>query len=428
MTQEPPQGASGSDTPPGDVPRDVRADTPGGGPPGAGIARAGQRSSGARQRRRGLYGPPARLTRTSPLTGRLVWHIGDWGRASEHIGARWEQVAGPLAREQLGPGDHLIVLAGTPALMAEVLGSGLPHADALRTWREDDHLALEPLDFKWSLETASARQVSSETLERLLAAELHLLDAALREARQALGLAASAALEPGDGRFVAPVHPANQAALADDPELPTLLLPVDPRAFFEPLPGWAAARTLARLESSDLDRLSGIEAIERYYRLGAGVEGALSRLRTGLFDGEPAKVDAPVLIGELRQAGKARTLNALLLYIQNELANRKALEERLALLPRTAYPFGRLRSDLQKLGVPRTVLDSRGALGRAYAEVTREMASAIRTAGQELVASGLSAEDALDRLGSTNTPQPWAAIGAAHARVVGTRLLPAQTS
>jgi hypothetical protein len=380
--------------------------------------------SGARQRRRGLYGPPARLTRTSPLTGRLVWHIGDWGRASEHIGARWEHVAGPLAREHLGPEDYLIVLAGTPALMAEVLGSGLPHADALRTWREDSHLALEPLDFKWSLETASARQVSTETLERLLAAELPSLGSALIGAREALGLEPSAEVEPQDGRFVAPVHPANHAALVAEPELPTLLLPVEPRAFFEPLPGWAAARSLARLESSDLDRLSGIEAIERYYRLGAGVEGALSRLRTGLFETELQKIDAPAVIGELRQAGKARTLNSLLLYIQNELANRKALEERLALLPRSAYPFGRLRSDLQKMGVPRTVVDSRGALGRAYAEVTREMASAIRAAGQELVASGMSAEEALEQLGSASQPQPWAAIGAAQARIVGARLIP----
>src|ERR1700736_5995591 len=202
--------------------------------------------SGARQRRRGLYGPPARLTRTSPLTGRLVWHIGDWGRASEHIGARWEQVAGPLAREQLGPADHLIVLAGTPALMADVLGSGLPHADALRTWPENGHLAIEPLDFKWSLETASARQVSTETLERLLGAELKSLDAALAAAREAVGLDSSAELEPRDGRFVAPVHPANHAALVAEPELPTLLLPVEPRAFFEPLPGWASAHTLAR--------------------------------------------------------------------------------------------------------------------------------------------------------------------------------------
>jgi hypothetical protein len=382
--------------------------------------------TGARQRRRGLYGPPARLTRTSPLTGRLVWHIGDWGRASEHIGARWEEVAGPLAREHLGPRDYLIVLAGTPALMAEVLGSGLPHADALRTWRENEHLALEPLDFKWSLETASARQVSTETLERLLTAELGALDSAMAGAREALGLEPSAALEPRDGRFVAPVHPANHAALAAEPGLPTLLLPVEPRAFFDPLPGWAAARTLARLESSDLDRLSGIEAIERYYRLGAGVEGALSRLSSSLFDTEPRKIDAPALIGELRQDGRARNLNALLLYVQNELARRKALEERLALLPRSAYPFGRLRSDLQKLGVPRTVVDSRGALGRAYAEVTREIASAVRLAGQELVASGMTAEEALDQLGSPNSPHPWAAIGAAQARIVGSRLIPEQ--
>src|SRR5437762_12427729 len=139
------------------------------------------RRTGARQRRRGLYGPPPRLTRTSPLTGRLVWHIGDWGRASEHIGAQWEHVAGALARERLGPDDYLVVLAATPSLMAEVLGSGLPHADALRTSREDGHLALEPLDFKWSLETASARQVSSETLSRLLEAELESLNAALAQ-------------------------------------------------------------------------------------------------------------------------------------------------------------------------------------------------------------------------------------------------------
>src|SRR6266851_1988285 len=301
-----------------------------------------QPRTGARQRRRGLYGPPPRLTRTSPLTGRLVWHIGDWGRASEHIGARWEHVAGALARERLGPHDYLVVLAATPALMAEVLASGLPHADALRTWREDGQLVLEPLDFKWSLETASGRQVSSETLQRLLAAELGTLETALTEARQTLGLEPTSAAEPRDGRFVAPVHPANHAALLAEPELPTLLLPVEPHAFFGPLPGWDAARALARLESADLDRLSSIEAVERYYRLGAGVEGALSRLETGVFETEPRKVDAARLIAELRRSGKARSLNELLLYLQRELELRKTLDERLALLPRSAYPFGRL--------------------------------------------------------------------------------------
>ena len=377
--------------------------------------------TGARQRRRGLYGPPPRLTRTSPLTGRLVWHIGDWGRASEHIGARWEEVAGVLARERLGPKDHLIVLAATPRLMAEVFASGLPHADALRVWRDNHHLALvEPLDFKWSLETASARQVSSDTLERLLSADLATLDSALAVARAALGVDATSEVEARNGRFVAPVHPANHAALLAEPELPTLLLPVEPHAFFEPLPGWAAARALARLESIDLSRLTRIEAIERYYRLGAGVEGALGRLHSGLFDTEPIRVDAAALIGDLHQAGKAHTLNTLLLYLERELEERKALEERLAQLPRGAYPFGRLRSELHTLGVPRSVIDSRGALGRAYAEVTREMLAAIRSAGQALVASGMSATQALDQLAS-ESPR-WAAVGAAQARRVAARL------
>src|SRR5258708_642198 len=380
-----------------------------------------QPRTGARQRRRGLYGPPPRLTRTSPLTGRLVWHIGDWGRASEHIGARWEHVAGALARERLGPDDYLVVLAATPALMAEVLASGLPHADALRTWRADGHLALEPLDFKWSLETASGRQVSTETLQRLLAAELPALEVALTDARQALGLEPTSAPEPHDGRFVAPVHPANHAALLAEPELPTLLLPVDPYSFFDPLPGWSAARALARLESSDLARLSGIEAIERYYRLGAGVEGALTRLNTSLFESEPGKIDAVALIGDLRQTGQARTLNALLLHLQHELAKRKTLEERLLLLPRSAYAFGRLRGDLQKLGLPRAVLDSRGALGRAYAEVTRAMASEIRAEGQQLVADGVSTEAALEQLAAQGPRR--ATIGAAHTRAVAARLM-----
>ncbi len=376
--------------------------------------------TGTRQRRRGLYGPPPRLTRTSPLTGRLVWHIGDWGRASEHIGARWEVVAREVARERLDPGERLIVLATTPNVMSEVLASGLPHADALRAFREDSRLALEPLDFKWSLETASERQVSSETLARVLAAELGALVTALMAVREALGLDSNSELAPLDGRFVAPVHPANHAALLAEPDLPTLLLPVDPHPFFEPLPGWTAARVLARIEGSNLDRLSSIEAIERYYRLGAGVEGALSRLESGIFETEPAHIDAEALIELHRRSGKARTLNELLLHLQHELEHRKALEERLAQLPRTAYPFGRLRADLQKLGVARSVLDSRGTLGRAYSEVQREMFTAIRAAGRELVASGKSPVQAVDQL-AAESPR-WAAIGASQARVVAAEL------
>ncbi len=352
--------------------------------------------------------------------GRLLWHIGDWGRASEHIGQRWEEVAGPLARKEIGDSNYLVVLAATPTLMADVLGSGLPHADALRSWPEDGHLALEPLDFKWSLETASARQVSQETLTRLLEAELASLALALTHAREQLGLAPEAELEPHDGRFVAPEHPANRAALRAEPNLPSLLLPVEPKPFFEPLPGWPAARVLARWEGADLDRLRSIEPVERYYRLGAGATGALVRLHTGLFETEPTAIDAAALLEQLRKEGHAQTLNVLLLYLEQRLAERKVLDEKLLQLPRAAYPFGRLRSDLARAGVARSVLESRGALGRAYAEVTREVLSAIRSAGRELVESGVVPEAALEQLQAA--PQRWTGLGSERAREVAGRL------
>jgi hypothetical protein len=352
--------------------------------------------------------------------GRLLWHIGDWGRASEHIGARWEAVAGARARETLGRDDHLVVLAETPALLVDVLASGLPHADALRAWRQDGHLALEPLDFKWSLETASTRQVSEDTLKRLLATELPSLATALASARERVGLAAEAELQPCDGRFVAPEHPANRAALRAEPGLPSLLLSVEPRPFFEPLPGWPAANVLARWEGTDLSRLRSIEAVERVYRLGAGVTGALTRLHTSLFATEAPPVDIPGLLDRLRGSGRAPTLNALLLHLEQQLRERKVLEERLAQLPRLAYPFGRLRSDLTKAGVPRAVLESRGALGRAYGEVTRELMSAIRAAGQQLVDAGRPPEAALEELAIA--PQRWASLASTHARSLAPRL------
>jgi hypothetical protein len=350
----------------------------------------------------------------------LLWHIGDWGRASEHIGARWEEVAGPLARDEIGAGNHLIVLAATPTLMSDVLGSGLPHADALRSWPEDGQLALEPLDFKWSLETASARQVSEETLLRLLDAELPSMKTALELARQEVGLPVDAEIQPKDGRFVAPEHPANRAALRAEPGLPSLLLPVEPRAFFEPLPGWPAARVLARWEGVDLERLRSVEPVERYYRLGAGATGALTRLSTGVFEVEPPPIDAAALLEGLRREGRAPTLNALLLYLEQRLADRKSLDERLAQLPRAAYPFGRLRADLARAGVSKAILESRGALGRAYAEVTRELFSTIRATGQELVESGVSAEVALERLAAET--QRWSSLGSTRARALATRL------
>jgi hypothetical protein len=375
---------------------------------------------GERKRRRALYGPAPRLTRTSPLTGRLVWHIGDWGRASEHIGGGWEAVAGGLARERLAGGDVLVVLASRPALIAEVLGSGLPHADAIRAWGEQGRLHLEPLDFKWSLETAVARQVSGETLVRELEAELPELRAELITARALLELPDHAPVEATDGRFVAPEHPANDAALRLDPQLRTLLLPVDPQAFFSALPAWDTARAVARFEGCDLTRLQGVEAVERYYRLGAGVAGAVARLETGLFEEEPRPADAPAYVDRLRGQRPPGGLNGLLLDLERRMAARRALDEQLGQVVRNAYPFARFRADLNQAHVPRAVQERRGVLGRAYGQVVDAVTAIVREEGRRLVALGAVEAAALTDLGAQN--DRWLQVGHEHALLVAGRL------
>ena len=238
--------------------------------------------AGRRQRRRGLYGPPPRLTRTSPLTGRLVWHIGDWGRASEHIGARWEDVAGDprarAARRRRPPGRSG---RRRPTLMAEVLGSGLPHADALRAWREDGQLALEPLDFKWSLETASARQVSAKRWRGCWPPSWR------RSTRRWPKRARRSAWMPPrrssahDGPFRrADASRQSRRAAAPSPSCQRCCCRSSrtrSSSRCQAGPRRGAGALGSRPTSTGC---SSIEAIERYYRLGAGVEGALSRLHT----------------------------------------------------------------------------------------------------------------------------------------------------
>lgn len=373
-----------------------------------------------RARRRGLYGPPPRLTLTSPLVGRLLWAIGDWGRASEHIGQRWESVAADLVRARTA-GDALVVLHANPALMAEVLTTNLPHADALRTFAREGALVLEPFDFKWSLETASVRQVAGETLTALLAQETPHLAAALDAARATLHLPPSAPVVALDGHFVAPEHPANRAALRADPGLPALVLSVDPATFFRPLPGWPTALVLAKSEGVALDSLRGIENVERYYRLGAGVLGALTRLRTGLFDEAPEPVDGPTEVQTLLQTVPGASLHALLLHLEGELTRRRGQEELLVSVPRAAYPFSRLRADLAEWGVPPAIVESRGPMGRLHGMALAEAARAVRVAGRQLVAAGATADEALARLASESGR--WSAIARRRARELAPTLV-----
>ena len=76
-----------------------------------------QPRTGARQRRRGLYGPPPRLTRTSALTGRLVWlGVGGLGVltfVAMLVGNNFWSMAGPDRFIALNTFfEHLSLIAG----------------------------------------------------------------------------------------------------------------------------------------------------------------------------------------------------------------------------------------------------------------------------------------------------------------------------
>src|SRR5215213_11921781 len=88
--------------------------------------------------------PPGRrpISPRSPLEGRQLWRIGDWGGASEQIGRQWERIGarcleGLVGVERPGPDGAVylprraLVLAAEPVLAAQVQAHGKTHADAI---------------------------------------------------------------------------------------------------------------------------------------------------------------------------------------------------------------------------------------------------------------------------------------------------------
>lgn len=353
-----------------------------------------------------------------PLSGRRLWRVGDWGSASEHIGRHWEEVGVELLADLLGRPQAqadaapfvpttILAIAGDRALASEVQAEGLAHADALLVGRCDGRLALQPVDFKWSLETADARQVEGSTLARLLEARLPRLRAAL-----ATVLNAEAGAPPPlclDGLFFSPDHAENRRFLAGQgnrhdqyPPAPdqVVLRPVHGPSFFSPLPGWELAEILAALDHA-LPSLQTLEGAERYYRLGAGALGALTRLHTSIYAEAPAAIDGPAELAALRRAHRLFTSESVIAHLDRQLSARaerlKALEE----LERAAYPFAQFKADLAARGVDLDALPNRRAQqpwSRLYGEIQKAVRTQVRRDGRALVARGLSELEALSEL------------------------------
>jgi hypothetical protein len=344
--------------------------------------------------------------------------IGNWGRADEALGRHWEEVGIVALADLLGqprPAGGVeyvpravLALAEDEALRREIHGSGLPNPDAcLVGTATEDVAVLQAVDFKWSLERAELPQVTGATLARLLEADVPLTQAHVTVTLAGADLA-DATLEYADGFFFAPEHPENRAFLASEAnaraEFPltpddVAFWPVDPAAFFGPLPGWELGRWLAEMDRS-AGLLARIEGAERYYRLGAGFAGAMTRLNTPLFAASPAEVDARAELSRLRTARRLFTSADLASHLERLMAARGAQEKALRDLAGTVYPFRQFRAQLGALGVDLDGADE-GAK-RSYRERYRAALAAVRARlrqeGQALVAAGRSEPAALTAL------------------------------
>ncbi len=409
---------------------------------------------------------------SEPLRGRKLWRYGDWGNAGEHIGRHWEGVAAPILRDAIGherapihPEDPayaprvLISIATDPDLAAEVQQSSLAHADSLMLgYDADGHVVAEPADFKWSLETAEARQVSAGGLARLLNAGLPLMESAIAAGLGALAVTAGVAdldvefisghiaapahgpvREPAeasapdgehdaegegaapaapagpppvltrDGIFFSPVNQANERFLHGDwngrkaeplQENQVWFQPFEPIAFFSPLPGWDVAELLAGYDRSTA-QLELPDGAERYYRLGAGTRGALIRWHTSIFSAEPADIDVPEELEALRRAQHLWTSTDISLYLDRMMNVRAERENALQEWLREIYGWSRFRDDLTRLGGNAGELESKGGRRRwGFVFSTIQKAVRARICGDGLAQAdgGASDMEALEAL------------------------------
>jgi hypothetical protein len=356
----------------------------------------------------------------SAWTVARLQRIGNWGRADEALGRRWEHVGllalASLLNEprSLGPRRYtptaILALADSEALRREVHASGLRNPDAsLIGALPTGNGILQPVDFKWSLERAELPQVNAATIERLLDADLPGVQALLGATRIAAGLPGGD-LEYVDGFFFAPDHAENRAYLAsaanaraEFPLGPTdvLLWTVEqPSTFFAPLDGWELGRWLAEMDRSG-GLLETLEGAERYFRLGAGFAGALVRLQTPLFADEPATVEARAELSRLRTTRRLYTSVDLAGYLERLMAGREALERELRDLESSLYPFRQFRVELAARKPPAVAADGMGpGFRERYRVIRAAIRARLRQEGRKLVSEGQTEVGALSQLKS----------------------------
>ena len=290
--------------------------------------------------------------------------IGAWGEAAALIGRRWEELGLTLLGKRLpwsvplGAGrtatiTHLISVDSGPDAGPALHTAGVSAPDLLLlgTLGRSDRLVVQAADFKVSLDTANPGQVSAArlagNLPRITSEVPDVAAAILAQAPSAAYHAALTALMAGnvgstlvpEGIFIAPDSAFNRwlhkllANVRPGIRLPRLprgspatrsrssgfqlsahLEPVAPATMLGTLEGWSEGGRLAALDGQRLTAAE-LTVAERYWRLGAGLHGALRTLYRPVLAQLPADWDATPaldrLLRRVRPPDAAALLSAL---------------------------------------------------------------------------------------------------------------------
>jgi hypothetical protein len=347
------------------------------------------------------------------LSERRLREVGDWGDAGRYIGARWEEIG--LVRliawqKAERPSSRLVPLAANPAHQAMIGRARLTNPDVLLGEPDSATWVLYPLDLKWTLELATYGQISGEALDTLLSrAEPEFF----QTIRTELGLSGEMCRSV-DGFFVSPPTRANESFLESDTnrrqEYPIeskeiLFLPVSVPEMFSSLPGWTEALVMAGIDRNTT-LLESLDQAERYYRLGAGVRGAIVKLATPLFSDRPAELDIGAHLAKLIDSIRPSDSLQIIHHLMPDMTQRQALVARLRGILKPPVSFGDLSAMLEYRGI----VVSRGPVTNAEEQLARETwgqlhrdlalrhRQRVLRFGLELVKRNFTVEASLDRM------------------------------
>ena len=345
--------------------------------------------------------------------------MGNWGHASEHIGKRWEALGAQRLDNLLS--DHRpwpvsgwqpvgsVSLAANDAMQSTLSRVGLPSPDVIvgLVGLSGQH-GLQAVDMKWHIEFASYKQISASALRELLSREIPGLNEQVLEQIGPL----TEEMRYLDGLLLAPDTQDNRYFLSSTrnrrQEYPieprdVIFESVDGREFFGQLPGWQMGLLLA-----DFDRarraLDWVEGAERYYRLGAGLQGAAGQLLTSVFAEAPVPISADKAYAWLRGLFDVASTSALAREVDRLMAHRSQLLTRLRELMRSPYRLGDLAQTLRKRGLsmPRDIEEETPLAARCR-ELLKQVSlfhrAAVRGEGLRLVEGGATDGEAIAALG-----------------------------